>query len=155
MLNREVIKDERGEVVSAAPATWELLEKVVDTVNQTESWISKGPGPITIGVILIVPFLTGRRVGHSWRVVPPLKDAAFLQIEHYQQESGLKYAKELTCFPMLAGNGVSPMMGEDGKPVPVPVGPEIGSLRPFEWRRPTWGMEVHRAVGGIAQVPCR
>jgi hypothetical protein len=123
VLNRDVVFDERGEAVSAAPATWELLEKVVEA-NKSETWVSKGSGPITIGVIPIVPFLTGRRVGHSWRVVPPLKDAAFLQIEHYQQESGLKYAKELTCFPMLAGNGVSPMMGEDGKPMPVPVGPK-------------------------------
>lgn len=124
VLNRDVIKDERGEVVSAAAATWELLEKVFEAGNKAETWVSKGSGPITIGVIPIVPFLTGRRVGHSWRVVPPLKDAAFLQIEHYQQESGLKYAKELTCFPMLAGNGVTPMTGEDGVPLPVPVGPK-------------------------------
>ncbi|WP_246704396.1 DUF4055 domain-containing protein [Rhizobium sp. P32RR-XVIII] len=123
VLNREVTRDERGEAISAAPATWELLEKRKGQSGE-EVWTSVGSGPITIGVIPIVPFLTGRRVGHSWQVIPPLKDAAFLQVEHYQQESGLKYIKELTCFPMLAANGVTPPVGEDGKPAPVPVGPK-------------------------------
>jgi hypothetical protein len=53
-----------------------------------------------------------------------LSDAADLQIELYQQESGLKYAKESTAFPMLAGNGVTPPTGDDGKPQTVPVGPK-------------------------------
>lgn len=123
VLNRELTRDEKGEVVSAADATWEVLEKQKDTTGK-ETWVSVGSGPITIKVIPLVPFLTGRRLGHSWQVVPPLQDAADLQIEHYQQESGLKYAKELTCFPMLAGNGVTPAEGPDGKPMAVPVGPK-------------------------------
>ncbi len=80
--------------------------------------------PISIGVIPLVPFITGRRLGSSWRFHPPMRDAAELQIEHYQQESALKHIKSLTAFPMLAGNGVSPAMGDDGKPMPVPVGPQ-------------------------------
>lgn len=123
VLDRELTRDEKGEVIAAADATWEVWEKQKDKDGR-ESWVSVGSGPITIKEIPLVPFLTGRRLGHSWQVVPPLQDAADLQIEHYQQESGLKYAKELTCFPMLAGNGVSPAMGEDGKPLAVPVGPK-------------------------------
>jgi hypothetical protein len=124
ILNRVVTYDGNGEAISAAPATWQVLEKVDAVGSVAERWIEKGAGLLSIGIIPLVPFITGRRLGHSWRLTPPLKDAAFLQIEHYQQESGLKYAKELTCFPMLAGNGVTPQMGADGKPVPVPVGPK-------------------------------
>ena len=131
VLNRELTRDEKGEVISAAPATWELFEKQKD-VNGGDKWVSIGAGPVTIGIIPLVPFLTGRRVGHSWQVVPPMLDAATLQIEHYQQESGLKYAKELTCFPMLAGNGVTPPIGEDGKPATVPVGPKSVLYAPMD-----------------------
>ena len=123
VLNRELERNEQGDVTRAADATWEVLEKQKDTTGK-DVWVSVGSGPITIKVIPLVPFLTGRRLGHSWQVVPPLQDAADLQIEHYQQESGLKYAKELTCFPMLAGNGVTPAEGPDGKPLAVPVGPK-------------------------------
>lgn len=131
VLNREVTRGDGGEVIDAAPATWELLQKR-KTPTGAEEWVSVGSGPITIGIIPIVPFIAGRRIGHSWQIIPPMKDAAFLQVEHYQQESGLKYAKELTCFPMLAGNGVTPAEGEDGKPKPVPVGPKSVLYAPMD-----------------------
>jgi hypothetical protein len=68
--------------------------------------------------------MTGKRAGSSWRVGPPLRDIAYLQIEEYQQESNLKSIMEQTCYPMLAGNGVTPTTpGEHGKPIRVPVGP--------------------------------
>ncbi|PRD42156.1 hypothetical protein C5748_18345 [Phyllobacterium phragmitis] len=123
ILNRELTRDEKGEVISAADATWQVMEKRKGA-NGKDEWVSVGEGPITIKEIPMVPFVTGRRIGNSWRIVPPLQGAADLQIEHYQQESGLKYAKELTCFPMLAGNGVTPDTGDDGAPRPVPVGPK-------------------------------
>lgn len=80
-------------------------------------------GVISIGVIPLVPFYTGRRDGSSWRFLPSMKDAADLQVELYQQESGLKFAKVLTAYPMLAANGISPPLGPDGKPEKLAVGP--------------------------------
>jgi hypothetical protein len=106
-----------------APATYEVFEEQQDRDGNSE-WVSvEGPAPISIGIIPLVPFIAGRRMGRSWRFHPPMQDAAFLQIEHFQQESALKHAKALTAFPMLAGNGVSPPIGENGKPAPVAVGP--------------------------------
>jgi hypothetical protein len=52
-----------------------------------------------------------------------MKDAVDLQIELYQAETALKHIKTMTCFPMLAGNGVSPEVDESGNPKEVPVGP--------------------------------
>lgn len=105
------------------PATYEVFEERKDDKGAIE-WVStEGPAPISIGIIPLVPFISGRRMGQSWRFHPPMQDAAFLQVEHFQQESGLKHAKALTAFPMLAGNGVSPPIGDNGKPVTVAVGP--------------------------------
>ena len=123
-LNRELVMDDAGNIISAAPATYQVFEERKGNDGKSE-WVSiEGPLPISIGVIPLVPFLTGRRKGSSWQIKAPMKDAAFLQIEHYQQESGLKYARDMTAFPMLAGNGVAPAIGDDGKPVMIPIGPK-------------------------------
>lgn len=105
------------------PATWAVWEKQQGTSAQEDEWALIDEGQISIGVIPLVPFMTGRRKGKTWVFQPPMRDAAELQIEHYQQENGLKNAKNLTAFPMLAGNGVDPEVGEDGQPVPLIVGP--------------------------------
>lgn len=104
-----------------SPATYEVFEKSVGA--GVERWDSiEGPFPVTIGVIPLVPFITGKRLGSTWQVRPPLRDIAFLQIEEFQQESNLKSIMELTCYPMLVGNGVT---GTDskGEALRVPVGP--------------------------------
>ena len=72
-----------------------------------------------------MPFVTGRRKGGSWEIYPPMQDAADLQIEHYQQESALKFAEKLTAYPMLAGNGVEPERDSNGEIRPVTVGPGL------------------------------
>lgn len=118
VLNREPL--EGG---GYGPATWELFEEQKDQASKS-AWVSLGGGTIGIGTIAIVPFITGRRKDGSWRFTPPMQDAAYLQIEHYQQESGLKYASENTAFPMLAGNGVTPTMAADGTIQVAPVGPK-------------------------------
>lgn len=101
---------------------WEKQEGSTD--SQKEEWVSmEGPTPLTIPEIPLVPFFTGRRKGTSWMMHPPMKDAADLQIELYEQESGLKYIKILSAFPMLAGNGVAPATDAEGKPQPINVSP--------------------------------
>lgn len=92
--------------------------------NGKTQFVLDSEGVVTIGVIPLVPFFTGRRDGRSWRFFPAMRDAADLQIELYQQESGLKFAKVLAAYPMLAGNGVKPPMQADGKtPKKLAVGP--------------------------------
>jgi hypothetical protein len=107
------------------PATWTLYEEVNQpNLPTNKTFIIVGQGPIAIGVISLVPFIVGRRKATTWQFVPPMQDALFLQIEHYQQETNLKSIKEQAAFPMLAGNGVTPVLDSGGKPKPVPTGPK-------------------------------
>jgi len=108
-----------------APATYQVFQKIIDPNTRTDVWVSvEGPSPVSIGVIALVPFIAGKRVGSSWQVKPPLRDIAHLQIEEFQQESNLKSIMEQTCYPMLAGNGISGVTpGEHGAPIRVPTGP--------------------------------
>lgn len=103
--------------------TWKLYEKTKEMKDET-MFVVVDQGTLSINEIPLVPFVTGRRDGRSWKVFPAMKDAADLQVELYQQESGLKYAKVLTAFPMLAANGITPPKGADGKPMgKLAVGP--------------------------------
>ena len=88
-----------------------------------EWYVEEGPMLMTIDRIPMVPIIFGPRHGNSWLVDPPLRDAAYLQIELYQQENGLKNARIYTAYPMLAANGIEPMRGEDGSPMVGQVGP--------------------------------
>jgi hypothetical protein len=112
-------------IVGYEPATYEIFEQqlVSGARGDASQWVSVESGPVTIGVIPLVPFITGRRIENTWQFIPPLQDAAYLQIEHFQQETALKAIKELTAFPMLAANGVAPDT-ENGEPKRVPVGPK-------------------------------
>lgn len=83
-------------------------------------------GVLTIPVIPMTPFITGRRKGRTWRFEPMLRDAADTQVELFQDESGLKNIKAVSAFPMLTGNGVKPEMdgkGINAKPKALPTGP--------------------------------
>lgn len=103
---------------------WSLYVKTnkIDPETRT-AFVVEDSGSITIGEIPLVPFYTGRRDGRSWRFFPVMRDAADLQIELYQQESGLKFAKQLTAYPMLAGNGVRPPVDASGAVTKLAVGP--------------------------------
>lgn len=109
---------------STGNVTWSLHEKSdkASADNKTQ-FVEIESGTIRIGVIPMVPLVTGRRNGRSWKIYPALKAAADLQIELYQQESDLKYTKKLTAFPMLAANGIMPEKGADGKPKKLLTGP--------------------------------
>jgi hypothetical protein len=127
VLNREAIENEAGEIIALGPASWELYEKQEETDpasgKKTVAWVSIGQGPITIGIIPLVPFIPVGRLGMSWKVKPAFHDIAYMQVEEFQQESNLKSIKELTAFPMLSGNGVTPPTDASGQQVTVPVGP--------------------------------
>lgn len=124
-LDRAEVYDEAGNLIGLGAATWTVYEEITAGEGSAKktSWQEVATGIITLGEITLVPYLTGSREGSSWRVTPPLHDLAHMQIEEFQQESNLKTIKEMTAFPMLAGNGVAPATGPDGSEVVVPVGP--------------------------------
>lgn len=122
--DRAPVVNDANEVLDYAPATWKLWEEQSVAGQNEKQWVIIGSGNVTIGIIPLVPFTTGRRIGSAWKLVPSMQDCVDLQIELYQQESGLKNIKESTAFPMLSGNGVAPAMGTDNKPLPLQVGPK-------------------------------
>jgi hypothetical protein len=113
--------------IETGVVSWELRVKGeiwIDVDGGKTQFAEVDSGQVLIGVIPITPFYTGRRDGRTFKFFPTLRDAADLQIELYQQESGLKYASTLTAYPMLAANGISPPMEADGKtPKRLAVGP--------------------------------
>ena len=125
VIEREKIADN-----NYGPPTFKVFEKQSGSQSASD-WVEVDQGTMTIEQIPLVPFLTGRRLGAGWRIKPVLRDAIDLQIDLYQQESGLKYAKEATAFPMLTGNGVQPQLNEDGTVKSVPVGPKAVLYAPM------------------------
>lgn len=143
VFNREPIIDEQGKVTGFHPAKWQLFEEDVKedptTKRKNVTWNVVDEGDVTIGFIPLVPVILGKREGTSWRVKPPLKDLAYMQVKLFQMENNLDCIKELTAFPMLAGDGIS---GEDkeGKKIKVPVGPRSVLFAPMNGagRAGTW-----------------
>lgn len=115
---REIERNDAGEII------WTLWEKMPRKEGDVEDFYQAvAQGTISIGVIPMVPFMTGRRSGKSFKFLPPMKGAADLQIELYQEESGLKFIKALGAYPMLAANGMKPDKNPDGSIKRVALGP--------------------------------
>jgi hypothetical protein len=105
-----------------AKVVWALFREL-PADSGPRRYVKVDEGTITIGVIPLVPVITGRRNGRSFKVDPAMVDAADVSIQLYQQESGLKFAKTMTAYPMLAANGIKAPRGPDGKVLPLAVGP--------------------------------
>lgn len=130
---RDQILDKDGKIVGFDAPYFEVCEKSGDAWSLTES---DGLG---IPEIPVVPFLTGRRVGDGWQVRPPMRGAAEMQVEHYQQENQIKYAVTQTAFAMYVAMGVDqPIDPKTNKPAKVKVGP---------------GMFVFLGAGGEGGAP--
>lgn len=110
--------------------TWTLMEEST-AEGHDEGFIKVGDGTLSINVIPMVPFTTGRRDGKSWKFYPVMRDAADLQITLYQDESALQFIKTMAGYPMLSASGVKPEYEQSGsgqnavKTVKkVPIGPQ-------------------------------
>lgn len=136
VFNRERVVGADGSVTWSAP-TYEVWEERKKEGQQEEEWvlIPEESGVLPIPFIPLVPVLTGKRIGTSWEILPPMRDVVHLQKKHYQNETNLEYTKNLTAAPMLTAKGVNPPMTTrnvtvDGitqsveEPVKVPVGPK-------------------------------
>lgn len=142
-LNREPITNKENKIIGFGPATWKVFQedttKDPATGKQTSTWNEIASGDITIGIIPLIPIILGKRDGTSWRVSPPLRDLAYMQVKLFQMESNLDCTKELTAFPMLTGNGINGL-DEKGQVIKVPVGPRgvlfapaMGNGSPGSW----------------------
>lgn len=131
---------------TGAGVVWRLWEKVTD--GGKRSYRRVDGGDISIGVIPMVPFVTGRRVGRQWRFTPPMRAAVELSINLFKQESELEYKSTMSAYSMLAGNGIEPPRGPDGKPdTKIAVGPsrvlwsppraDGGTAGKWEWIEPS------------------
>lgn len=108
----------------AGVVTWTLWEKNPLAKTVEEQFVQINAGILSINIIPLVPFITGRREGRTFKFSPVMRDAADLQITLYKNESALEFTKVLACYPMLAANGMKPQMEADGKTVKkLPVGP--------------------------------
>jgi hypothetical protein len=115
---REMFRDDNGVV------TWKLWQKNnTPGVELTKQFVLVGDGILSINVIPLIPFITGRRDGRTFKLYPVMRDAADLQIDLYQDESALKFIKTLAGYPMLAANGVVPEKGPDNLPKKIATGP--------------------------------
>lgn len=112
------------------PPTWQIWRKSKEQGTSGQWFPVADPQPLGISRIPLVAYMTGRRIGDSWRIKPPMRDAAHLQIELYQQESALKHAKTMAAFPMLVGAGVDPPEDANGDQIPVSVGPHTVLFAP-------------------------
>lgn len=89
------------------PAVWRVEEKQKDK-NGREAWVAIDGGLVPIGIIPMVPFVVGKRIGSGWAVKAPLAKLVDMQLDAYQQQSNLRNIQLLTCYPMLTASGVAP-----------------------------------------------
>lgn len=131
-LNRELVFNDLGVIIGLEPATYKLWQQRDQSVAPGEGlkpivkkdvWTIVEEGPMSIGIIPIVPLIIGERDGNSWRINAAMKRCVDLQIDYYEEENGLKNIKKLTAYPMLSANGVEPEKDDSGKIIDAPVGP--------------------------------
>lgn len=110
----------------AGVVTWFLMQETSEKNAGVDEGFKKiADGTLSIDVIPMVPFVTGRRDGKSWKFFPVMSDAADLQITLYQDESALQFIKTMAGYPMLSASGVKPQYEADGKTIKkVAVGPQ-------------------------------
>lgn len=111
VMEREVVgRDEAGKPNAWGGASFKLWEKIMPPAGGQgpEVWKVVDEGIYTIGVIPLIPFITGERKTGSYEVIPPLRTLANLQVQEYNEESNLQNILDLTGFPMYACIGVAP-----------------------------------------------
>lgn len=104
--------------------SWTLYQKNPLAKEVKDQFVVINGGVLSIDVIPLVPFITGRREGRTFKFAPAMRDAADLQINLYKNESALEFIKIMAGYPMLAANGMKPQMDADGKtPKKLSIGP--------------------------------
>lgn len=130
IMQREVLEtDVAGKPTRWGKATFTVYEQVVASSvvlpagvatkrADQKVWQLVDEGEYTVGYLPLVPIMFGERIARTYRVIPPLRNVAHMQIDEYQQESNVQNIMEMTCFPNLVFIGLE--RPKDGKTV---VGP--------------------------------
>lgn len=108
----EIWEEQEDYVNKTAPAKDQTKFKMVN--NGSMKGISRIP---------MVAFATGRRKARKQSYLPVMTDVIDMSLRLFRSESGLEYAKTLSAYPMLTGNGVKPEKNEDGTTKELVVGP--------------------------------
>jgi len=118
-----IINQATGNVMAYGSAYWQLYEKQATGAGRTRknSWQVVDAGEYSIGVIPLVPFFAGKRVGSKYMAAPVLRDLLNMQLAEYRQESDIEWTRVMTCFPMLCISGAE-IKDKQGNVV-VTVGP--------------------------------
>ena len=115
---------ERVQIDAGQPIVqWTLYERNPKATKPEDQFIQIDTDIMSIDVIPIVAFWTGRRDGKSFKFYPVMQDAVDLQVTLFQNESALEYIKTLAGYPMLAANGIKPERDDTGNVKPVSIGP--------------------------------
>jgi len=125
VLEPEIDGKDKVRVFTKLPdaVVWELYEENPEAKKLEDKMVKIDEGQLSIDVIPMVPFITGRREGKKFNIQPIMQDAADLQVTLYQEESGLQFIKTMAGYPMLAANGIRPERDKDGQPKKLPIGP--------------------------------
>lgn len=123
VMRRDPLFDQTtGNIVAYSGAYWQLYEKqTVPGRSKKTAWKIVDAGTYSIGVIPLVPFFAGKRVGSQFMAEPVLRDLLNMQLAEYRQESDLEWTRVMTCFPMLCISGAK--IADDKGKVTVKVGP--------------------------------
>ena len=141
-ITREKTVDKRGLVSYGMPefVVWER-DPSLNVTKEADRWKKVDSGVYTIGVIPLVPFITGHRRGTSWQFDPSMRTCVDLQIKLYQQETGLENVTNLVNYPMLSAVGIN-LNDAEGNQVEITMGPHTilsappspdGSGTPGRW----------------------
>lgn len=118
---------------------WSLWEQKEDAKGAV-SWEVIASGVMTIDEIPLVDFTTADRIDGSWRLEPPLRDMANMQVTEYQLENQLYHLQEMTAYAMLA------IIGDIANDTPLDVGPrevlivpagQDGGTTDIKWLEPS------------------
>lgn len=113
ILAREPIIDDAGRTVGWTPARFELWEERKKERSDEKEWVLIDEGGIGIGRIALVPFVTGEREGGQFRVRPPLRDLADMQVTEFQMEANRRQVQDMTAFPVGVMQGVEKPDGKE------------------------------------------
>lgn len=103
----------RRRIIGYGPPQFAVWESVQDATTQKSSWqvIEAGffiaSGGVPLSEIPVVWFVTGEREPGRFKIRPPLRSLAHMQVYEYQTEASLQNILNLTAFPMYAAQGIA------------------------------------------------
>lgn len=119
ILDRAPVVSESGETIGWATATFEVWEEKKKPGTDEKQWEKIDGGNMGLGRIPLVPLITGEEDGSRFRILPPLRDLADMQVTEFQMEANRRQVQDNTAFPISVVRGVD----KPGDDQPISLGP--------------------------------